>query len=89
MVSGQSDDANQVRPYFNGLRSCNLLIIETIIDLQSLLKDRSFGSLVKLVDDNKAFGAVGSLINSHGTRLEDFDRSRLTNLRLISASFKT
>ena len=89
MVSGESDDANQVRPYFNGLRSCNLLIIETIIDLQSFLKDRLFGSLVKLVNDNKTFVAVGSLINSHGTRLEDFDRSRLTNLRLISASFKT
>ena len=44
---------------------------------------------LKLVDDNKAFTAVGSLINSHGTRLEDFDRSRLTNLRLVSASFKT
>ena len=88
MFSGGSDDADRAGPYFNGPRSCNLLIIETIIDLQSFLKDRLFGSLVKLMDD-KAFVAVGSLINSYGTRLEDLDRSRLTNLRLVSASFKT
>ena len=89
MFSGESDDVNWGRPYFNGLRSCNLLIIETIVDLQSFSKDHLFGSLVKLVDDNKAFVAVGSLINSHWMTLENFDRSWFTNVRLVSASFKT